>query len=68
VRKSLKGSVFAVELDTDDYLKLRGGIQAAATFGNYLIVGTTQAGIYTRLPLQNRSGFAGKGTTESTHY
>jgi len=37
VRKSLKGSVFAVEMDTDDYLTLRGGIQVA-TFGNCLIV------------------------------
>jgi len=37
VRKSRKGSVFAVELDTDDYLTLRGGIRAA-TFGNCLIV------------------------------
>jgi len=37
VRKSLKGSVFAVELDTDDYLTLRGGIRAA-TVGNCLIV------------------------------
>jgi len=29
---------------------------------------TTQTGIYTRLSLQNRSGPAGKGTTESTHH
>ena len=36
-RKFLKGSVYAVESDTDDYLTLRGGIQAA-TFGNCLIV------------------------------
>jgi len=36
-RKTLKGSVFVVELDTYDYLTLRGGIQAA-TFGNCLIV------------------------------
>jgi len=36
-RKTPKGAVFAVELDTDDYLTLRGGIQAA-TFGNCLIV------------------------------
>jgi len=32
-----KGPVFAVELDTDDYLTLRGGTKAA-TFGNCLIV------------------------------
>ena len=36
-RKTPKGPVFAVELDTDDYLTLRGGIKAA-TFGNCLIV------------------------------
>jgi len=36
-RKFLKGSVYAVESDTDDYLTLRGGIQAA-TFGKCLIV------------------------------
>jgi len=36
-RKTPKGPVFAVELDTDDYLTLRGGIQVA-TFGNCLIV------------------------------
>jgi len=36
-RVTSKGPVFAVELDTDDYLTLRGGIQAA-TFGNCLIV------------------------------
>jgi len=36
-RKTPMGPVFAVELDTDDYLTLRGGIQAA-TFGNCLIV------------------------------
>jgi len=36
-RNSLKGLVYAVELDTDDYLTLRGGIPAA-TFGNCLIV------------------------------
>ena len=35
-RKTPKGPVFAVELDTDDYLTLRGGIKAA-TFGNCLI-------------------------------
>ena len=42
-RKPLKGSVFAVELDTDDYLTLRGGI-LAATFGNCLIVETHRQG------------------------
>ena len=36
-RVTSKGPVFAVELDTDDYLTLRGDIQAA-TFGNCLIV------------------------------
>ena len=36
-RRTPKGPVFAVELDTDDYLTLRGGIKAA-TFGNSLIV------------------------------
>jgi len=36
-RRIPQGSVHAVELDTDDYLTLRGGIQAAA-FGNCLIV------------------------------
>jgi len=36
-RTNPKGPVLAVELDTDDYLTLRGGIQAA-TFGNCLIV------------------------------
>jgi len=36
-RTTPKGPVFAVELDMDDYLTLRGGIQAA-TFGNCLIV------------------------------
>jgi len=36
-KKTPKGPVFAVELDTDDYLTLRGGIKAA-TFGNCLIV------------------------------
>jgi len=36
-RVTPKGPVFAVELDTDDYLTLRGGI-LAATFGNCLIV------------------------------
>jgi len=36
-RKPPKGPVLAVELDTDDYPTLQGGIQAA-TFGNCLIV------------------------------
>ena len=36
-RATSKGPVFAVELDKDDYLTLRGDIQAA-TFGNCLIV------------------------------
>jgi len=36
-RATSKGPVFAVELDTDDHLTLRGGIQAA-TFGNCLVV------------------------------
>jgi len=36
-RKTPQGPVFAVELDTDDYQTLRGGIKAA-TFGNCLIV------------------------------
>ena len=36
-RATSKGPVFAAELDTDDYLTLRGDIQAA-TFGNCLIV------------------------------
>jgi len=36
-RRISKGNVYAVELDTDDCLTLRGGIQAA-TFGNCLIV------------------------------
>ena len=36
-KKTTKGPVFAVELDTDDYVTLRGGIKAA-TFGNCLIV------------------------------
>jgi len=36
-RRNLQGPVYAVELDTDDYLTLRGGIQTA-TFGNCLIV------------------------------
>jgi len=36
-RATSKGPVFAVELDMDDYLTLRGGIQVA-TFGNCLIV------------------------------
>jgi len=36
-KKPPKGLVFAVELDTDDYLTLRGGIKAA-TFGNRLMV------------------------------
>jgi len=36
-RRTPQGFVYAVELDTDDYLTLRGGIQAAA-FGNCLIV------------------------------
>jgi len=36
-RRIPQGSVYAVELDTDDHLTLRGGIQAAA-FGNCLIV------------------------------
>jgi len=36
-RRTPKGPVFAVELDTDDCLTLRGGIKAA-TFGNCLIV------------------------------
>jgi len=35
--KTPKGPVFAVELDTDDYLTLRRGIKAA-NFGNCLIV------------------------------
>ena len=36
-RATPKGPVFAVELDRDDYMTLRGDIQAA-TFGNCLIV------------------------------
>jgi len=36
-RTTPKGPVFAVELDTDDYLTLRGGVKAA-TFGNCLIL------------------------------
>jgi len=36
-RKTPKGPVYAVELDTDDYLTLRGGI-LSATFGNCRIV------------------------------
>jgi len=36
-RTTPKGPVFAVELDTDDYLTLRGGIKEA-TFVNCLIV------------------------------
>jgi len=36
-RKNPKGPVYAVELDTDDYLTLRGGI-LSATFGNCRIV------------------------------
>jgi len=36
-RRISQGPVYAVELDTDDCLTLRGGIQAA-TFGNCLIV------------------------------
>ena len=36
-RRTSQGPVYAVELDTDDCLTLRGGIQAA-TFGNCLIV------------------------------
>ena len=36
-RRTPQGSVYAVEVDTDDYLTLRGGIQAAA-FGNCFIV------------------------------
>ena len=36
-RRIPQGSVYTLELDTDDYLTLRGGIQAAA-FGNCLIV------------------------------
>jgi len=36
-RRPPQDSVYAVELDTDDHLTLRGGLQAA-TFGNCLIV------------------------------
>ena len=36
-RRPPQASVYAVELDTDDHLTLRGGLQAA-TFGNCLIV------------------------------
>jgi len=65
-RKPLKGSFFAVELDTNDYLTLRGGI-LAATFGNCLIVEPHRQG-YTHDFSFKLDQALRKGTTKSTHY
>jgi len=58
-KKTPKGPVFAVELDTDDYLTLRGGIKAA-TFGNCLILEPLRQG-YTQDSVKIDQAMRGRG-------
>ena len=59
-RTTPKRPVFAVELDTDDYLTLRGGIQAA-TFGNCLIVEPHRQGYTQDFRFKIDQALRGKG-------
>jgi len=59
-RATSKGPVFAVELDRDDYLTLRGGIQAA-TFGNCLIVEPQRQGYTQDFRFKIDQALRGKG-------
>ena len=59
-RKTPKGPVYAVKLDTDDYLTLRGGI-LSATFGNCRMVEPRRQGYAQDLRFRIGQALRGKG-------